>query len=271
MNSFYEIHHHPDPQFPFFFHLDSKCGGYAFNAHWHESIELLYCMSGNGEVTSDRTSKPFQPGDLAIINSNNIHRVYSDGSNLSYICLIADKLFTASIGLDVEILQFKPIVRHPDIGVLFSRIDDELKQKRPYYQAAVKAAVTDLMVLLSRNFLEDSRLVQYKSDSPQTQMMKTAINMIRDNFTKPVNIDAICQAVGFSRYYFCHVFKNYTGKTVVDYINFLRCCNARSLILSGSCNISESARMSGISNLSYFTRTYKKHMGVLPSEEGHVV
>jgi AraC-like DNA-binding protein len=70
-----------------------------------------------------------------------------------------------------------------------------------------------------------------------------------------------------SRYYFCHLFRAYTGMTVINYINMLRCALARSLILEKRFNVSEAAKYLGISNLSYFGQMYKRYMGVLPSQE----
>ncbi|ELP5185316.1 helix-turn-helix transcriptional regulator, partial [Clostridium perfringens] len=70
-----------------------------------------------------------------------------------------------------------------------------------------------------------------------------------------------------SKYYTCRTFKEVTGKTILDYINHIRCINARNLILYNGYTISESAYKSGFNNLSYFSKTYKKYMGLLPSEE----
>ncbi|EOU2011906.1 helix-turn-helix domain-containing protein, partial [Clostridium perfringens] len=56
-------------------------------------------------------------------------------------------------------------------------------------------------------------------------------------------------------------------QTILDYINHIRCINARNLILYNGYTISESAYKSGFNNLSYFSKTYKKYMGLLPSEE----
>ena len=53
----------------------------------------------------------------------------------------------------------------------------------------------------------------------------------------------------------------------MDYLNFLRCSNARRLMASGKYNVSESAAMSGFKSLSYFSRVYRRQMGVLPSAE----
>jgi AraC-like DNA-binding protein len=58
-----------------------------------------------------------------------------------------------------------------------------------------------------------------------------------------------------------------TGKTLVEYINIVRCEHARELLSSGSFNVGESAEQCGFQDISYFSRIYKKYIGILPSEE----
>ena len=72
--------------------------------------------------------------------------------------------------------------------------------------------------------------------------------------------------MGFSKHYICHSFKEITGYTIIEYLNILRCNNAKNLLLTGQYSISQCAEKSGFHNLSYFTRTYQKYMQELPSD-----
>ena len=78
-------------------------------------------------------------------------------------------------------------------------------------------------------------------------------------------LEDLANEAGFSKYHFARLFKEMTGQTVLNYVNFLRCNHARSLLASGKYNVGESAIQSGFSNLSYFSRTYRRMMGELPS------
>ena len=53
---------------------------------------------------------------------------------------------------------------------------------------------------------------------------------------------------------------------VIEYINLLKCHQAQKFIRSGM-NVSEAATELGFENLSYFTRTYKKYLNRLPSDD----
>ena len=68
-----------------------------------------------------------------------------------------------------------------------------------------------------------------------------------------------------SKYYFCRIFKNITGSTVIKYLNMYRCMKARELLSSGKYTVSEAALECGFENMSYFSKTYKAYSGSVPS------
>lgn len=64
-------------------------------------------------------------------------------------------------------------------------------------------------------------------------------------------------------------FKKQTGQTIVEYRNCKRMeCSAR-LLSSQNLSIAEVATQVGISSLSYFSKKFYEHFGVLPSEYSH--
>ena len=66
---------------------------------------------------------------------------------------------------------------------------------------------------------------------------------------------------------FRRLFREYTGKTPIEYRNDLRLKKAQTMLQSGEYNVSECAEASGFSNLSFFIRLYKKKFGYTPKEE----
>ena len=61
-------------------------------------------------------------------------------------------------------------------------------------------------------------------------------------------------------------FKEETGMTIVEYRNQKRMEYAAQLLKEWDCTIAEVASKVGISSLSYFSRQFKAHYGVLPKE-----
>ncbi|MCI8601862.1 MAG: AraC family transcriptional regulator [Oscillospiraceae bacterium] len=263
--STYETHVHPDPNFPIIFHLDTcKHKSPLFIPHWHESLELLYVVKGECQTSSNGAIRSAKPGEVVIFSSNCIHAARPVGEKSSYYCLIIDKNFCDSFGVPIGEKQFAQVVDDSRIRSCYQAIVQEMEEQGPYYKEEVKALSLQLVIGCCRSFSVTPG-GDIGSDSRRSEMVKEALGYLRAHFAEPVTVDQLCTHVGFSKYYFCREFKALTGRTVVDYLNFLRCENARRLMASGRYNVSESAAMSGFHSLSYFSRVYRKQIGVLPS------
>lgn len=66
---------------------------------------------------------------------------------------------------------------------------------------------------------------------------------------------------------FRRLFGEYTGKSPIEYRNDIRLSKARIKLQSGEYNVGEVAELCGFSNLSFFTRLYKKKYGHTPKGE----
>ncbi len=266
-SSYYEFHTHPDPDFPFIFRKQTVKRDQYPNSHWHESIEIVCCVEGKGEVMNDMQAIPMEAGDVVVINSESLHAMRAIEGRFTYYYFIIDKSFTDAFGITVEMQRFSESFRDEKVGALFQKIRQEMEQKKGFYQQAVRSLATEMLVRLCRMHIQQNQKGLEKQNAGKLAMVKAGIDIIRKRYAEEITVEEICADIGYSKYYFCHGFKECTGKTVVEYINCLRCNHARMLMRYGGHNVSESARMSGISNLSYFSKIYKRHIGILPSEE----
>lgn len=262
----YEQHIYKDPSFPIAIHLDTRFKNIkGFTMHWHEHIEMLYFTEGCATVTTDTTTIEGKKGDIVIINSNHLHTVSANDVGCCYQCLIVDKDFCNSFSVPIDELNFQEVVSDEPIVALFERILLEMRAQEGYYKPAIISLTLELLVALTRGYSTELALIKQKGNSEKRNMVKNAISYIGANYENRLTIDEICATVGFSKYHFCRTFKEITGKTVIEYINILRCNNARKLLLSKKYNVGESARLSGFNNLSYFTKIYKEIIGDYPS------
>lgn len=266
-NNFYEPHNHKDPSFPFIFHLDTmKLSGSGFLPHWHENLEMLYVLEGKITVLSDASCVTAEKDEIIIINSNNVHYIQTITGESRYYCLIIDRKFCVEFGLDPAEIVFDRWIRDSFITNKFNKIKEEFLSQRPLYKALIKSAITDLIIWLYREHILTESPLSNKPETNKVEIIKKAIRYIQENYNRSLSITEIAMEAGVSKYYFCRVFKEITGYTTVRYINILRCTNAKKLLLSGKCSVEEAALSCGFDNLSYFSKTYKKHMGSLPSD-----
>lgn len=95
--------------------------------------------------------------------------------------------------------------------------------------------------------------------------VKKTIKYMRENYDKKVTLDILSEYVHIEKYALCHDFKKATSQTVVQYINNYRCQKAISFLEKGY-SVTEVSIMCGFENASFFSKTFKKYIGVLPSK-----
>lgn len=265
-NNSYELHTYEDPSFPFIFHLNIM-GPYQmdFLSHWHENIEILFVIEGEIIVMSDANIVTARKDDIVFINSNNVHYIHTNEFNSKYFCLIIDYKFCEEHGLDIEEIIFQRLINDSFVKDKYLAIEEEFRLKGVLYKAAIKSLAVEMLIYLYRKYVLSESTLSNKSETEKKAIIKKAIRHIQENYNKNITVTEIAADAGISKYYFCHIFKEFTGITTVRYINILRCENAKRMLQNGNYRVEEVAYLVGFDNLSYFSKTYKKYMGCLPS------
>ncbi len=263
--STHERHILSDGRLPFILH-DYRCpaGGRASYTNWHENLELLYFLEGSATVTSNDQRLAVGEGDLAVINANHIHAI-SAVTAIHYIVLIVDRSFCLANHFDTNAVSFRPLVRDSEISELFGLILAESREEdAPHRIPLFRARVLTVLSLLLRNYREEEGAQE--SATHLLASIKRALGHIHAEYAQPLTLDGLAAAAGISKYYLSREFRRLTGMTVVEYLNSLRCEKAKPLLSGGSASIEEVARSVGFSGATYFARTFKGAVGMLPSE-----
>lgn len=263
----YEPHYYDNPKFPILFHYDTAYSWLScFRPHWHESMELLFFTDGEARILINAESVSAKVGDIVVIPGSAVHALQSVTETTRYYCLIVEHNFCTRCGLDMEDMAVKRCIRDARLSEQYNNIVSAFARKEKYYQTEILSEVLALFVCLARNFRITPEAESNELSGRQLSMVKKTFSYIEKHYNEEITTDMLAERVGFSKYYFCHVFKKITAMTPIAYVNYIRCRKAQELLASGAANVGEAAEQSGFYNLSYFTRTYKKYIGMLPSE-----
>lgn len=80
-----------------------------------------------------------------------------------------------------------------------------------------------------------------------------------------LSVEGISYEIGLTASYVTKIFKQYMGKTVIEYINEIRIENAKELLLNTKESVATISEKCGFSNLTYFHRAFKKNVGTTPN------
>jgi len=105
---------------------------------------------------------------------------------------------------------------------------------------------------------------------------KGAVDMakdyIKENYSRNISLEDVSRAVDISPYYFSRLFKEETDVNFIEYLTGIRIEKAKELLLSPKYSMKEICSLVGYQDPNYFSRSFKKNVGVTPTEfrEGKV-
>lgn len=259
-----EYEHIKDGQpFVLFVNLERSQLNYSEEMNWHDNLEFQLCTGGSGTVLLDGERIPFLENDVIVVNSNVIHYTYTD-YKLYYSALIISSDFCRQMGIDYDSMYFSPLIQSPEISDLFKRLQSiYLSSDIPFKTAKQNDLLLRILIETAENFSTQKK--KTFSGSKSFENVKETIKYIRENFNRKLSLDELSRNVYTDKYSLTREFKRITGQTVVEFINNYRCQRAADCLLFGL-SVSEAAQICGFDNLSYFTKTFKKHMGIMPSK-----
>jgi AraC-like DNA-binding protein len=261
----YESHNETDSRLPFIFTPRIKITATRFSndANWHENLEVLNCPDGEGFISLDGEISDFCCGDTVVVNTNVIHHVTS-AKEIFYNCLIIDRKFCEDVDIHTRTLQFDSHFRSEEINRLFLELERVYGSDDVCRIAKMKELVLRILIHL-REDRTDMQNMPGNVEDVVFERIKSAIKYIRENYFRKMSLEEIAAKVSINKFLLSREFKRMTGKTVVQYINSYRCKKAKELISEGM-TVAEAAKICGFDNMSFFTRTFKKYVGDLPSK-----
>jgi AraC-like DNA-binding protein len=146
---------------------------------------------------------------------------------------------------------------------------DTLKLAAPDETGAVVLPAERLLPLLNA-------LAEYGKQAPRSAARHTRaqrqsiVNRARafldSHIEQRVTLAALARASGASPFHLSRIFHQLTRQSIKDYVAERRTFRAKQLLSNGQLNVGQVARELGFSTVSYFSRFFKLHAGVTPTE-----
>ena len=254
-----------NPNFPVTYHFAETLKSSITPAHWHEHIELLCVIQGELRIYVKGRVFEAVKGDLVVINPGETHSIPERTRDSLYECLIPHKALYDKMGIPVEKYMIENYIQDEKYTGDFNQIMRILSGKPQFYEARVQLILLELLLDLMQNHGKVSEPSKRTSESSGERMVKQVIEYMQKNYVHPISTEDVCQYLRFDKSYICNKFKQITGTTMISFLNMIRCEHARELLLLGKLSVSECASLSGFQHFPYFTKTYKRYMGELPS------
>ncbi|MDV4149498.1 response regulator [Clostridium sp. AL.422] len=152
-----------------------------------------------------------------------------------------------AIGFGAYEYLVKSEIRPKEIKELLSKIDEKLKGRD--------------------SFIGDHQINKKEDKKIYSKTIEKSLKYIEDNYKKHISLIDVAKHIYLSHEYFSRLFKEEVGENFSTYLTVYRMNKAKKLIRSTDMKISQIAMEVGYTNPGYFSKNYKKYMGVSPEED----
>lgn len=213
---------------------------------------MHYVHSGKGILYNECGEHALSAGQIFMIHPYEITTYVADAEdpwNYSWIGFDANEYISELLGGDIY-----PAAA---CGDLFRQMNNsELTWGREFFLCGKLYEV-----LAALDLREES-----KPEENSSRYVRIAKNYIESNFHKDVRVSQIAENLGLDRSYFTHLFTNEMKVSPQQYLLALRMKKATDLLENSDQQIGEISVQVGYPDITNFSRMFKRHLGISPSQ-----
>lgn len=250
--------------------------------HFHNLMEIGYCVEGEGEIVMDGMSRPYSAGMLTVIPKNYPHTTISPPGEKSYWeylffdpeTILNDiypnrRMFAKKIERLVNSSGYSYLKgEKKEIVGIVRLIMDECRHRERYSGECIRGLLNSLLMLLARQGSEQDVLPEYEPDAFRQQggiyHISSALEYISKRYMENIKLETLAECCNLSETHFRRLFVEYMNMTPVEYINLIRIQQACELMQKGPYSMEELAVKVGYTAMSTFNRNFRKIIGTSP-------
>lgn len=244
--------------------------------HLHDSYEIFMALSSNIRYHIEGCIYDLDIGDIVITNEKEIHRpVVSDDSPYErWFVQFKPSIFSHFFDKEynpLSIFENRPLGQNNKIPYfnatnnpiykLFEEVELLNKDKAAKNQIIIKSLLVKILAELEERYRLHPSKEKYVSNIDDR--IELVIKELDHNFSKPFNLEELSKKHFMDKYYLCHLFKDTTGFSLLEYVQSKRIQQAKMLISNGI-GIMQAARQSGFDEYSNFYKTFSKLVKMPP-------
>lgn len=198
---------------------------------------------------------------LSSLNAEEIHHCIKEMYSRAFYGIEEDSLLYYR--LFVELLN-RTYRYFKDIGIC-KELELEFRNRllEAYMTASGPREYAAVLYREISHMIEENQLSARSQATPTIRIVK---RYIAEHYREDISLSSAAGLVNLTPVYLSRLFKKEEGINFVDYLNQYRIDVSKNLLRDVKYNVLDVAELSGFSNTRYFSKIFKKAVGITPSE-----
>lgn len=234
-------------------------GGYTTPVHAHE--RPLFCVVLDGAYQEQHCNKTLRCTSSTMLfhaaNENHLERFLDPGARSLIVEL--------DPGWIERVREISPIEIHNTAaqdGGMLRPMGSKLYQEFLCEDSVARLVIEGLLFEIFGEFFR----AEHRHEKRLPRWLRQATDMVQANFDRRLTLEGIAGEVGVHPVHLAQTFRRFHGCTVGDYVRRVRIEFACEQLVRTDTPCIELAVAAGFADQSHFSRTFKKIVGVLPSQ-----
>lgn len=248
--------------------------------HYHDFDKIIVFWSGNVNYMIEGKSYLLQPGDIILVNRNDIHRPTIDFSlpyERSIFYISPDFLeeykseeydphfcFVRAAEEKSYCIRV-PELLHTQLGQTLLRLLESRTKEAYGSRLHTEILFLEFLIFLNRVSRKEEGNKNIRPAAVYNQKVEDLLSYINGHLFEPITIETLSEKFYISKYHMMRLFKNETGYTIHQYITQKRILLAKEKLLNGV-PVTRAGLECGFQDYSTFLRAFQNYMKKTPTE-----
>jgi AraC family transcriptional regulator of arabinose operon len=246
-------------------HFSAAKGHYVERPRGTSQHILIACLSGRGSCRLDEQKWSLAPGDLLFLPPRGHHVYEANPGSPWTIFWIHFRGLRAEDHLEsLGVTAARPITSVDNPTIMFEAFEDTFRHVLHGFSDAAMTGLSTAFARLLGLAKVHQHVAGLRSRHGETRLLKV-LALMREDSTRPWTLAELAREAAMSIPHFTELCRRQTGMPPLALLIRLRLQRAMDLLQQGNHNVSEAALAVGYEDPFYFSRLFRKHMGVSPS------
>ena len=248
---------------------------YKMDIELHNTLELIYVDIGSEEVFEDDKVYTVSKGEMFLHKPNSPHKdrcisptstcyIVSFRANTEAFTPFFDKVISLSKKEITQLKEFFEMFLN-NISAPIEKVAPERKVAFEYNTHGIAQILKNKFELFFLSILNSSEKEITSIRNFEDPLIQKIIAELYQNRFEKFSLAKISDALSYSKSYLCRHFKNTTNTTIINHFYSIKIEESKKMLISGEHTIEEVSDLLGFDSVQYFSKVFKKYVGLTPS------